>query len=189
MTFRLCEQTFSLIWRRTLYISHCQIFSPLWLSCNQTGASLLWIGVHTLRAACYIAFPSNWTLIVSPLLWAWELCFLFLPKRSFVRNISKPLLKRTIETTCQSSFQISIQTPQPPLMPRHCTCSRDWAISKPVRIRCQWYKGISRFCSIFCFLVILYLKSLWEKQLWKGFPDWWSCSFSQICSVFKFLWT
>lgn len=65
------------------------------------------------------------------------------------QRISKPFANELLIPSGQPTrFQISIQTSQPsligPLLPKYSTCSRDWAISKPVRIRCQWYQGISR---------------------------------------------
>lgn len=65
------------------------------------------------------------------------------------KAFQSPYPNELLNPSCQpTSFQISIQTSQPPLigplLPRYSTCSRDWAISKPVRIRCQWYQGISR---------------------------------------------
>lgn len=72
--------------------------------------------------------------------WGWRL---------WLKAFQSPYPNELLNTSCQpTSFQIFIQTSQPPLigplLPRYSTCSRDWAISKPVRIRCQWYQGISR---------------------------------------------
>lgn len=66
---------------------------------------------------------------------------------TLAESISRPLPQWTIEPINPTSFQISTQTSQQPLigplLPRYSTCSRDWAVFNPVRIRCQWYQGIS----------------------------------------------
>lgn len=54
------------------------------------------------------------------------------------------------------------------LLPRYSTCSQDWAISKPVRIRCQWYQGISRQITTLTILFTNYcLQLLLAVKLWE----------------------
>lgn len=94
-----------------------------------------WLLKHSLLVSCY-CFICKWTYPKTP------------EDDGFgQKHLSPHPNELLISSFLPASFKISIPTSQPPLigplLPRYSTCSRDWAISKPVRIRCQWYQGIS----------------------------------------------
>lgn len=139
---------------------------------SSSGLHLSGLIILYCTAACHIFKRTN--------TWRWLLWPRAFQSPNFYPN-------ELLNPTCQPArFQIFIQPPLiGPLLPRYSTCSRDWAISKPVRTRCQGISGCllsavfhNLFRMFLIFIHILY-SHCWRRSFGEVF-NWASCSLTKI---------